>query len=118
MTRWIGIHSPGFRQDGIAEPRAAPLNCASETSNSQSSTTRGRATARPLGKPAIRRGAGRRAGSKTAASKNYFNVRTVQFGPAERWSPAAYAVWDRGDKSRSETQVVVPLLVPWKEALA
>jgi hypothetical protein len=56
----------------------------------------------PLGKPAIR-GERWAEGLFEDPQTRIISVRTVQFGPAEPFS-RAYAVLDRGDKSRSANQ--------------
>ena len=98
--------SARFRQDGISEPDSRPIELRQRDIEQSISATRGRATARPLGKPRSG-GALDRGPVRGPPPARIINVRTVQFGPAELF-PEPYAVSDRGDKPRTRRKSLAP----------
>ena len=111
MTRWIGIHPPVSVKTGFLNTRDATLNCARETSNRQFSTARSRARAAPVGKPAIRGGAGRE-----GPFENRLNTELLMSEPCTLDQPShsfrAYAnrIGGQSQGSTNPGHCVIPLL--------
>lgn len=99
--------SARFRQHGISEPESRPIEQPQRDIEQSISTTRGRATARPLGKPAIR-GWRRTEGLFEDRLKQELLMSEPCSLDQPSCSPEPYAVSDRGDKPRTRRNPLAP----------